>query len=64
MKTEVADWSPVRIFTMGTGTKKRLPNIDKRINYGGYWRNEKTWPVPGMKLTKFYFILSGFLFRF
>ena len=54
MKTEVADWSPVRIFTMGTGTKKRLPNIDKRINYGGYWRNEKTWPVPGMKLTKFY----------
>ncbi|GIT16172.1 MAG: hypothetical protein CM1200mP37_7530 [Chloroflexota bacterium] len=38
----------------GYGTKKRLPNIDKRINYGGYWRNEKTWPVPGMKLTKFY----------
>ena len=54
MKTGVEDWGPVKIFTMGTGTKKRLPTVDKRINYGGYWRNEKTWPVPGMKLTKFY----------
>ena len=53
MKTGVEDWGPVKIFTMGTGTKKRLPTVDKIINYGGYWRNEKTWPVPGMKLTKF-----------
>ena len=50
--TEVADWSPVRIFTMGAGDVGQ--NDEGRLNQGGYWRSEPDWPLPGTSFTAFY----------
>ena len=52
MHTAAADWSPVRIFTMGTGDG--TPGGDGRLNHGGYWRSEPDWPLPGTGFTPFY----------
>ena len=59
MHTEVADWSPVRIFTMGTGDGK--PNDDRRVNRGGYWRDEPDWPPPETSFTPYYLVGGGSL---
>ncbi len=69
MDTEVADWPPVRIFTMGTGNGKRVisgaPGINTeypgRIHHGGYWRNETDWPLPGTSFTAYYLHAGGLL---
>ena len=52
MRSEAADWAPVRIFTMGTDDQR--PDYEGRVSYGGYWRSEPDWPVPGTRLTPFY----------
>ena len=62
MHTEVADWSPVRVFTMGTGDGSRVvlaepgvkPEYSDRLNHGGYWRSEPDWPLPGTKFIPYY----------
>ena len=59
MHTEVADWSPVRIFTMGTGAARK--NYEGRLEHGGYWRDEADWPLPGTQLTPYYLAGDGFL---
>ena len=59
MQTEVADWATVRIFTMGTGDGK--PNDDRRVNRGGYWRDEPDWPLPETSFTPYYLVGGGFL---
>ena len=59
MHTEVADWSPVRIFTMGTGAGG--PNDDRRVNRGGYWRDEPDWPLPETSFTPYYLVSGGSL---
>ena len=70
MHTEVAEWSPVRIFTMGTGdgksTTRGAPGAgsgypEGHINHGGYWRNEADWPVPGTIYTPYYLHGDGTL---
>ena len=69
MHTEVADWSPVRIFTMGTGdgghvvrgAPGALSEYPGRISHGGYWRGEPDWPLPGTSLTPFYLADDGSL---
>jgi putative CocE/NonD family hydrolase len=62
LHTEVADWSPVRIFTMGTGdqTLNRHDN-DGRLSHGGYWRSEPDWPLPGTSYTPYYLHGDGSL---
>ena len=50
--TEVADWPPVRIFTMGTGDGR--PNNDGRTQQGGHWRDVPDWPPPATELTPYY----------
>ena len=52
MRTELADWQPVRIFTMGAGDHK--PNYEGRVNYGGHWRSEPDWPLPETRFTPYY----------
>ena len=52
MRTEVADWTPVRIFTMGAGDGRL--NYEARLNHGGYWRSEEDWPLPATVLTPYY----------
>ena len=59
MNTEVVDWSPVRIFTMGTGDGKR--NDEGRVSHGGYWRSEPDWPLPDTTFTPYYLHGDGTL---
>ena len=59
MHTEVADWAPVRFFTMGAGDGK--PNDEGRVNHGGGWRSEPDWPLPGTAFTPYYLVGDGSL---
>ena len=69
LNTEVVDWSPVRIFTMGTGDGSRTilgaPGIATeypgRINHGGYWRSESDWPLPETSYVAYYLQGDGSL---
>ncbi len=69
MHTEVADWSPVRIFTMGTGDGSRAilgaPGVNSeypgRVYHGGYWRSVSDWPLPDTNLTPYYLHGDGTL---
>ncbi len=69
LHTEVADWSPVRFFTMGTGDGSRTVNgspgtnseYPGLINHGGYWRSEPDWPLPETDFTPFYLVGDGSL---
>ena len=69
VRSEVADWSPVRIFTMGTGDGRRtilgapgdLSGYPGYVNHGGYWRNEPDWPLPGTRFTPYYLHRDGSL---
>ena len=60
--TEFADWSPVRIFTMGTGSQmmNRHDN-DRRLDHGGFWRSEPDWPLLGTHFTPYYLHGDGSL---
>ena len=66
MHTRVADWSPVRIFVMGTGDGKRkilgAPAARSAFpggaNHGGQWRDEPDWPLPDTSFTP-YFLRAG-----
>ena len=60
MNTEFADWSPVRIFTMGTGSQRmNKHDHDRFLDHGGYWRSEPDWPLPGTLETPFYLHAGG-----
>ena len=59
MHTEVADWAPVQIFTMGGGDGSL--NYDRRLNHGGHWRSEPDWPLPGTTFTPYYLHGDGSL---
>ena len=67
--TEVADWSPVRIFTMGAGDGSRAilgapgagSEYPGRIYHGGYWRSESAWPLPDTRFTQYYLSGDGLL---
>jgi putative CocE/NonD family hydrolase len=69
LRTEVVDWSPVRLFTMGTGDGRRVllgspgapGDFPGRINHGGYWRHASTWPLPGTQYTPYYLHGDGTL---
>ena len=59
MTTQVVQWRPVRIFTMGTGDGRY--NEEGRLNHGGYWRSEADWPLPGTSFTPYYLHGDGTL---
>ncbi len=60
MRTEFADWSPVRIFTMGTGSQRmNKHDHDRFLDHGGYWRSEPDWPLPGTLEKPFYLRAGG-----
>ena len=62
MHTEVAGWSPVRIFTMGTGDGSHVvrstpgapSEYPGRIGHGGYWRGEADWPLLATSFTPYH----------
>lgn len=57
LHTEVADWSPVKIFTMGTG--EGTANYQGRLHHGGYWRDEQDFPLPNTQFTPYYLHADG-----
>lgn len=59
MRTAVAEWSPVKIFIMGTGDGR--PNYEGRLRHGGYWRDEQDFPLPDTAVTPFYLHADGTL---
>jgi putative CocE/NonD family hydrolase len=69
MNTEVADWKPVQIFTMGTGDGRRVidgapgeaSDYPGRIHHGGFWRAMDDWPIPGTRYTPYYLQADGTL---
>ena len=57
MHTEVSDWSPVKIFVMGTG--EGTPNYQGRLHHSGYWRDEHDFPLPDTQFTPYYLHADG-----
>lgn len=57
MNTEVSDWSPVKIFVMGTG--EGLPNYQGRLHHSGHWRDERDFPLPDTQFTPYYLHADG-----
>jgi len=49
--------SRVRIFVMGTGNGTKDEN--GRLNHGGYWRDEKEFPLARTKYTNYYLQKDG-----
>ena len=59
LHTEVADWSPVKIFVMGTGDGDA--NYQGKRHHGGYWRDEQDYPLPDTRFTPYYLHADGAL---
>jgi putative CocE/NonD family hydrolase len=51
----------VTIFVMGTGDGRK--DAEGRLNHGGHWREERTWPLERAVATPFYFHADGQLFQ-
>lgn len=49
--------TPVRIFVMGTGDGSK--DDRGRLMHGGYWRNEREWPLARTQYTNFYLQPDG-----
>jgi len=49
----------VKLFVMGGGTGRR--NAQGRMDHGGAWRTERTWPIPRQRLTRHYLQPDGTL---
>jgi uncharacterized protein len=49
--------TPVRIFVMGSGDGRKTS--EGKLNHGGYWREEREWPLSRARLTKFYLQSAG-----
>jgi uncharacterized protein len=47
----------VQLFVMGGGTGRR--NAQGRMDHGGRWRTEETWPIPRQQLTRYYLHPEG-----
>ena len=49
----------VKLFVMGGGTGRR--DAQGRMNHGGTWRSEHTWPIPRARPTHYYLQPHGML---
>ena len=52
LRSEVDNWSAVRIFTMGAG--EGTVDDNRRLKHGGRWRNEAGWPLDSTIPTSFH----------
>ena len=55
----VEDEPAVRIFVMGGGTGRR--NAAGRMDHGGKWRSERSWPLPRTRITRYFLTADGLL---
>ncbi len=51
------DLPPIKVFVMGGGTGRK--NASGRLDHGGKWRYENTWPLADAKVTPFYLHAGG-----
>jgi uncharacterized protein len=51
--------APVSLYIMGTGDDSR--SKAGRLQHGGFWRNEREWPLPRTRPTSFYLNADGTL---
>jgi putative CocE/NonD family hydrolase len=49
--------TPVRIFVMGTGDGRKTAG--GKLSHGGYWRDEREWPLARTRPTKFHLQAGG-----
>ena len=49
--------TPVRIFVMGTGDGHKTPA--GKLYHGGFWRDEREWPLARTQQTKYYLLPGG-----
>jgi putative CocE/NonD family hydrolase len=49
--------TPVRIFVMGSGDGRKTAG--GLLNHGGYWRDEREWPLARARQTPFYLQPDG-----
>jgi len=49
----------VQLFVMGGGTGRRTAK--GRMDHGGAWRTERTWPIPRTRLARYYLQSDGAL---
>ena len=69
LRSEVADWSRVGYFTMGTGDGRRVVlgapggpgEFPGRINHGGEWHGAPDWPLADTRYMSFYLHGGGVL---
>jgi putative CocE/NonD family hydrolase len=59
LSTEFSHCPPVKLFVMGTGDGQL--NTEGRLQHGGFWRNEPTFPLPDTAFTPFYLHGEGLL---
>ena len=57
LRSEVDNWSAVRIFTMGAG--EGTVDENRRLKHGGQWRNEAGWPLDSTIPTSFHLRYGG-----
>lgn len=55
----IDDEPELRLFVMGGGTGRR--NAQGRLDHGGYWRTESSWPLTQAVVTRFYLHANGAL---
>ncbi|MYM84315.1 CocE/NonD family hydrolase [Duganella sp. FT50W] len=58
-ETSAPDDAAVQLFVMGGGSGKR--NADGRLDHGGHWRSEATWPLSRTVPVAYYLHASGSL---
>jgi uncharacterized protein len=49
--------TPVRIFVMGTGDGAKT--AQGMLNHGGFWRDEREWPLARTRMTPYYLQPDG-----
>jgi len=53
MENGLGDEGPVKLFVIGTGDGRRV-GISSKMFHGGYWREEREWPLPQTEYTPYY----------
>ena len=59
MDTGFFEGPPIRLFVMGGGSGRKLPN--GRLDHGGRWRDEEGWPLPQARPTPYHLWPDGTL---
>jgi putative CocE/NonD family hydrolase len=57
LDTGIENEPPLRLFVMGTGDGRKA--LNGHLNHGGYWRDEREWPLARTRWTNYYLQPDG-----